>query len=308
MVNSQTDRSVSRNGSGNNGGQRSLMQSIRSFLGRKNEGPSLRESLEEVIEEHVIAEEDINPEERTMLMNVLSFGKLTAEDVMVPRADIVAVESTTSMQEVIRKFGEAAHSRMPIYRETLDDVIGMVHVKDILKYWSEAAQNGVEDMLKLQDVRRDVLFVAPSMPVADLLMQMRATRIHMALVVDEFGGIDGLATTEDVIEEIIGEIEDEHDSIDVPMIVEGGDGVLYVDARLPLEEFEERMGVAKMAEDREDEIDTVGGLLFTLAGRVPARGEIISHPLGLEFEVIDADPRRLKRLRVRRVPVMDPES
>lgn len=308
MVNSQTDRSVSRNGSGNNGGQRSLMQSIRSFLGRKNEGPSLRESLEEVIEEHVIAEEDINPEERTMLMNVLSFGKLTAEDVMVPRADIVAVESTTSMQEVIRKFGEAAHSRMPIYRETLDDVIGMVHVKDILKYWSEAAQNGVEDMLKLQDVRRDVLFVAPSMPVADLLMQMRATRIHMALVVDEFGGIDGLATTEDVIEEIIGEIEDEHDSIDVPMIVEGGDGVLYVDARLPLEEFEERMGVAKMAEDREDEIDTVGGLLFTLAGRVPARGEIISHPLGLEFEVIDADPRRLKRLRVRRVPVMDPAS
>lgn len=308
MVNSQTDRSVSRNGSGNNGGQRSLMQSIRSFLGRKNEGPSLRESLEEVIEEHVIAEEDINPEERTMLMNVLSFGKLTAEDVMVPRADIVAVESTTSMQEVIRKFGEAAHSRMPIYRETLDDVIGMVHVKDILKYWSEAAQNGVEDMLKLQDVRRDVLFVAPSMPVADLLMQMRATRIHMALVVDEFGGIDGLATTEDVIEEIIGEIEDEHDSIDVPMIVEGGDGVLYVDARLPLEEFEERMGVARMAEDREDEIDTVGGLLFTLAGRVPARGEIISHPLGLEFEVIDADPRRLKRLRVRRVPAMDPAS
>lgn len=308
MVNSQTDRSVSRNGSGNNGGQRSLMQSIRSFLGRKNEGPSLRESLEEVIEEHVIAEEDINPEERTMLMNVLSFGKLTAEDVMVPRADIVAVESTTSMQEVIRKFGEAAHSRMPIYRETLDDVIGMVHVKDILKYWSEAAQNGVEDMLKLQDVRRDVLFVAPSMPVADLLMQMRATRIHMALVVDEFGGIDGLATTEDVIEEIIGEIEDEHDSIDVPMIVEGGDGVLYVDARLPLEEFEERMGIARIAEDHQDEIDTVGGLLFTLAGRVPARGEIISHPLGLEFEVIDADPRRLKRLRVRRVPVMDPAS
>ncbi len=308
MVNSQTDRNVSRNGSGNNGGQRTLMQSIRSFLGRKNEGPSLRESLEEVIEEHVIAEEDINPEERTMLMNVLSFGKLTAEDVMVPRADIVAVESTTSMQEVIRKFGEAAHSRMPIYRETLDDVIGMVHVKDILKYWSEAAQNGVEDMLKLQDVRRDVLFVAPSMPVADLLMQMRATRIHMALVVDEFGGIDGLATTEDVIEEIIGEIEDEHDAIDVPMIVEGGDGVLYVDARLPLEEFEERMGVARMAEDREDEIDTVGGLLFTLAGRVPARGEIISHPLGLEFEVIDADPRRLKRLRVRRVPVMDAAS
>ncbi len=308
MVNSQTDRSVSRNGSGNNGGQRTLMQSIRSFLSRKNEGPSLRESLEEVIEEHVIAEEDINPEERTMLMNVLSFGKLTAEDVMVPRADIVAVESTTSMQEVIRKFGEAAHSRMPIYRETLDDVIGMVHVKDILKYWSEAAQNGVEDMLKLQDVRRDVLFVAPSMPVADLLMQMRATRIHMALVVDEFGGIDGLATTEDVIEEIIGEIEDEHDAIDVPMIVEGGDGVLYIDARLPLEEFEERMGVARIAEDREDEIDTVGGLLFTLAGRVPARGEVISHPLGLEFEVIDADPRRLKRLRVRRVPAMDASS
>lgn len=308
MVDSQANRNGSRNGSLGSAPQKSPMRWIWSLFGRRNEGPSLRESLEEVIEEHVIAEEDINPEERTMLMNVLSFGELTAEDVMVPRADIVAVESSMPMPEVIRKFGEASHSRMPIYRETLDDVIGMLHVKDILKSWSEAAENGVEDMLRIQDVRRDVLFVAPSMPVADLLMQMRATRIHMALVVDEFGGIDGLATTEDVIEEIIGEIEDEHDTDSVPMIVEGGDGVLYIDARLPLEEFEAKMGIENLAEDREDEIDTVGGLLFTLAGRVPARGEVITHPLGLEFEVIDADPRRLKRLRVRRLEGLNEAS
>lgn len=308
MVDSQANRNGSRNGSLGSSGQKSPMRRLKSLFGRKHEGPSLRESLEEVIEEHVIAEEDINPEERTMLMNVLSFGKLTAEDVMVPRADIVAVEESTLMPEVIRKFGEAAHSRMPVYRETLDDVIGMVHVKDILKSWSEAVEKGIEDMLKIQDVRRDVLFVAPSMPVADLLMQMRLTRIHMALVVDEFGGIDGLATTEDVIEEIIGEIEDEHDAADVPMIVEGGDGVLYLDARLPLSEFEEKIGIPRIGEGREDEIDTVGGLLFTLAGRVPARGEVITHPLGIEFEVIDADPRRLKRLRVRRIPKMDEVS
>jgi CBS domain containing-hemolysin-like protein len=198
----------------------------------------------------------------------------------------------------VRSFIDSEHSRLPIYRGTLDELLGFIHVKDILVYVAE------QRPVRLEQLVRKVLVVAPTMPVLDLLLQMRGGRVHMAMVVDEFGGIDGLVTIEDLIEEIIGEIEDEHDEAQptMPGIVERADGTVVVDARLPIETLEERFGFRLLPEDSEDEVDTVGGLAFALAGRIPSRGEVIAHPSGLELEVLDADPRRVKRLRLRRIP------
>jgi CBS domain containing-hemolysin-like protein len=184
---------------------------------------------------------------------------------------------------------------MPVYRETLDDVIGMVHIKDLLAVVAD------QRPFDLVSIVREVQIVAPSMPVLDLLLHMRQAHQHMALVVDEFGGIDGLVTIEDLVEEIVGEIEDEHDDAVQPRIMERPDGTLIADARLPLEDFEARVGPVLDDEDRE-EVDTLGGLVFSLAGRIPRRGETLVHPSGIEFEVVDADPRRIKRLRVRNLP------
>jgi CBS domain containing-hemolysin-like protein len=184
------------------------------------------------------------------------------------------------------------HTRLPVYRDNLDDVIGMVHIKDLLPYWGDGAE------FKLEPLIREVLFVPPSMRILDLLLQMRDTGVHMAIVVDEYGGTDGLATIEDLVEEIVGEIQDEHDKILPPQIVELPNGALEADARVEVEELERRLGIELLDAERREDVDTLGGLLFTLLDRVPARGEIVRHPAGVEFAVLEADPRRIKRLRI----------
>jgi magnesium and cobalt transporter len=225
-----------------------------------------------------------------------------AADIMVPRVDIIAFDIEQPFSELIKLLIENGHSRVPVYRETLDDVIGFVHVKDVL------APVANRRPAKLAAMLRKVLVVAPSLPVFDLLVQMRQSRTHIAMVVDEFGGIDGLVTIEDVIEEIVGEIEDEHDVDEPPTFIERPDGSIIADARLPIETFEEQHGTPLRHNGDHEEVETLGGLVFTLAGRVPRRGEVIPHPGGLEFEVLDADPRRIKRLRVRGLPALGSEG
>jgi magnesium and cobalt transporter len=261
------------------------------ILGARNGDVSVREAIEELIEDSPVADTAIETEERTLLANILSLRERTVDDVMVPRADIVAIDETATLKDLINLINRESHSRVPVYRETLDDAIGMVHIKDVL-----AAQNASRD-LDLRAIIRDVLFVSPSMQVLELLLEMRVKRIHMALVVDEFGGVDGLATIEDLVEEIVGEIEDEHDRDVEPAMFPRPDGSFDADARVALEVFENKIGPVLSGEERE-EIDTLGGLVFTLAGRVPIRGELVTHPSGIEFEILDADPRRVKRLRV----------
>jgi CBS domain containing-hemolysin-like protein len=273
--------------------RRALRNGLRRLgLLRDNEA-SVRETLGELIEETVAPE--IEPQERALLANILNLHGLAAEDVMVPRADIGAVEHNLTLDELFQAMSKQAHSRMPVYRESLDEVIGMVHIKDVLAWWGRPAE------FQIAKILRPVLFVAPSMHVLDLLLQMRATRHHLALVVDEFGGIDGLITIENLVEEIVGEIEGEHDLEVRPRLQTAPGGTLIADARLPVEELEERVGPMLPEEQRED-IDTLAGLVFALAGRIPARGEVIRHPSGIEFEVMDADPRRIKRLRIRNLP------
>ena len=188
------------------------------------------------------------------------------------------------------------HSRYPVYRGQLDDMVGMVHIKDVFAFVGRA------EAFKLEAILRKPMLVAPQIPVLDLLLQMRQARMHLALVVDEYGGIDGLVTIEDLVEEIVGDISDEHDEVPGSMVVERNDGSLDMDARLTVEEFEARMGPLLSEGERDGDIDTVGGLVFMLAGRVPARGEVIGHPSGIEFRVLDADARRIRRLRVRKAP------
>jgi magnesium and cobalt transporter len=272
---------------------RSLIRLIR----RQRNGDSLRETIDEMIEEPPADGPDsLGPHERVLIGNILKGHDRTAADVMVPRVDIVALDVETPFAEVVKYVIEQGHSRVPVYRETLDDVIGFVHVKDILSAVAERRE------AKLEPLLRKLLFVAPSLPILDLLVQMRQARTHIAMVVDEFGGIDGLVTIEDLIEEIVGEIEDEHDEAHGPSLVERADGTLVADARTPIELLEDRHGIALRPAGAQEEVDTLGGLVSTLAGRVPKRGEVIAHPSGIEFEVLDADPRRIKRLRVRSRP------
>jgi CBS domain containing-hemolysin-like protein len=257
----------------------------------------LRETIEGLIEHKGApdrSEAAIQHDELVLLQNVLELRNRTAGDVMVPRADIDAVEIATPLPELIRRMNRTAHTRMPVYRSTLDHVVGMVHLKDVMACWDHP------ESVKLSSLIRRLLFIAPSMPVLELLLQMRASRIHMALVVDEHGGTDGLTTIEDVVEEIVGEIEDEHDENAAPTLLERPDGYI-ADARVRLEDFEPKVGTFLRDEERED-VDTLGGLVFYLAGRVPARGEVIRHGSGIEFEVLDADPRRIRRLRVTHLP------
>jgi CBS domain containing-hemolysin-like protein len=272
---------------------RSLMRLIR----RPRNGESLRETIDEMIEEQPPEGSDsLGAHERVLIGNILKGHDRTAADVMVPRIDIVALDVETPFPEVVKCMIEQEHSRVPVYRETLDDVIGFIHVKDILPPVAERRET------KLAPILRKLLFVAPSVPILELLVQMRQARTHIAMVVDEFGGIDGLVTIEDLIEEIVGEIEDEHDEADRPTLIERADGTLIADARTPIEMLEERQGIQLRPDDDQEEVDTLGGLVSTLAGRVPKRGEVIAHPSGVEFEVLEADPRHIKRLRVRRLP------
>jgi CBS domain containing-hemolysin-like protein len=264
-------------------------------LTRPRNGDEDGDTLEEMLEERQEVAEPIDPQEKMLIGNILKLHELNTADVMVQRVDIVALDVDTPFPEAVKLFVEQGHSRMPVYRETLDDVLGFLHVKDILGPLVDGPP------VSLAKLVRKVLVVAPSMPLLDLLLQMRLSRIHMAMVVDEFGGIDGLVTIEDLIEEIVGEIEDEHDDAATPQLVQRQDGSVVADARTPIEEFEERFAV-RLRDEAEEDIDTLGGLVFMLAGRVPSRGETISHPDGISFEVLDADPRRVKRLRVRGLP------
>ena len=238
-----------------------------------------------------------------------SFLTLRVDDIMVPRADIVSIEVSATLQELLTQFRESAHSRMPVFHETLDEPVGMIHIKDVVNYLQPAIEGGqMFDLLERQiinDTKRPVLFVPPSMRVEALLARMQARRIHMAIVVDEYGGTDGLVTLEDVVETLVGNIEDEHDEDEIQLktLKDGWDA----DARISIDDFEAAAGQEFATPDEEDDVDTLGGLVFTLAGRVPLRGEILRHPSGFEFEVTDADPRRVKRLRIRK-RVVRPEA
>ncbi len=259
---------------------------------------SLRESLEEAIEEHLEDAPDFTQVERQMLANIMALGRLRVDDVMVPRADIVAVEIGATLPELVSAFNEASHSRLPVYRETLDEPIGMVHIKDMMRV-SFDADAAARAEFSLSSIRRNVLFVPHSMRVVDLLLKMRVTRIHMALVIDEYGGTDGLVTIEDLVEEVVGELRDEHDA-EPPRLTPRLDGGFDADARVEVSDLEKLVGLDLVPADLQDYADTLGGLVSALIGRVPQRGELITHPTGIEFEVVEADARSVKRLRVHR--------
>ena len=263
--------------------------------GRNGDG-SIRDTLEELIEEREESDQPINEDERLLLANIFELRDRTVHDVMVPRADIVAIEAETTLSDIIDVITGEGHSRLPVYGESLDDAMGFIHAKDVL------AWHGAEANFSPSRILRRVLFVAPSMQVLELLLEMRVKRAHMALVVDEYGGVDGLVTIEDLVEEIVGEIEDEHDQNDDPALTPAADGSLVADARVTIEHLEETVGPILDSDEEREDIDTLGGLVFSLAGRVPIRGELIRHSSGVEFEVLEADPRRIRRLRLRSLP------
>jgi CBS domain containing-hemolysin-like protein len=275
------------------GGSR-IWRGMRSLLFGDDGEQSLRDEIEEAIDE---AEEsrpvagDLTPPERQMLRNLLHFGEQTAGDICVTRGDIIAVASDVSFDDLVSAFAEAGHSRLPIYGDSLDEVVGMVHIKDVF----EAQVDPTRDR-SLKALMRVPLFVPESMGVIELLARMRAQRIHLGIVVDEFGGTEGLVTIEDVVEEIVGDIEDEHD-IDAPgMLTMLDEGLWEADARLELEELQEAVDARLTAED--DEVDTVGGLTFVLAGRILQPGESVEHPSGWRLESVEADSRKIKRVRL----------
>jgi len=254
---------------------------------------SLRETIEELIEDTDEDNPSIEVDERLLLGNVLNLRDRTAEDIMIPRVDIVAVPLTITKPELLATFTRCRHTRLPVYRNNLDNVIGMVEIKNVLD-WATTTKS-----LNIKSLVRDVIFISPTMRTLDLLFQMRGSGTKMAMVVDEFGGIDGLVTFSDLIEEIIGDIQDAHSDGSNPQLVERADGSILADARVTLEEISEKYGINLIVEGLEDEIDTLGGLVVAIAGRVPTRGELITHPVGFEIEVVDADPRRVKSLYLR---------
>ncbi|ADM08926.1 CBS domain protein [Parvularcula bermudensis HTCC2503] len=237
--------------------------------------------------------------DREMVERIVAFNQKRVDDVAIPRADIVAVDIETNLSDLLQTFSSANHSRLPVYRGDLDDPLGMIHIKDFIGL---LASNGLKDIEGeegrhvVQSILRKLLYVPPSMPVTELLLRMQASRVHMALVIDEFGGTDGLLTIEDLIELIVGDIRDEHDEGDTHAIHKIADYRWEADSRVPLEELEDVIGAAFALDDHD--ADTMGGLVFSLAGRVPLRGEVITHPNGAEFEIIDADHRRIRRVRI----------
>ncbi|MCX5513793.1 hypothetical protein C3941_13380 [Kaistia algarum] len=269
---------------------------------------SLRDNIEDALQAEG-AEAAFSEEERRMLRNILHLREVRVDDVMVPRADILALDVDMTVGEALKGFKESGHSRMPVYRESLDDVIGMIHIKDLMdrilskaltESGLELARVDLQVKLADADIVRRVLFVPPSMQAATMLSTMQANRVQMALVIDEYGGTDGLVSLEDVVEIVFGEIEDEHDEEEAPQIVREADGSYLADARADLDEFEATVGTRLDLGSEHDDVDTVGGLVFTLLGRIPLAGERVEIPGGLEFEILDSDPRRVKRLRIRR--------
>jgi CBS domain containing-hemolysin-like protein len=282
-----------------------LWRSLRLLITGHDHEPSLRESLEEAIDEHSddgAARDDLSPVERAMLKNMLHFGERQAGDICVPRADMVVFDVDDGFPALVAQFREAGHSRVPVFREDRDHIIGMAHIKDIYAHIAETFDDAVSSArfadLPVEPLLRPVLFVPASMRIIDLLARMRAGRTHMAIIVDEYGGTDGLVTIEDLVEEIVGDIEDEHDEDEDALLQAINDRLWEADARLPLEELEEELGLSFADDEIGDEVDTLGGMVFMLAGRVPALGETVDHPSGWRFEVIDGDPRKVKRLRL----------
>jgi CBS domain containing-hemolysin-like protein len=281
------------------------------------EEPDLRELIEDALARS--KSDTLSAQERSMLRRILRFGKLTVEDVMVPRADIIAVDDTVNIDELMRVFRQAEHSRMPVYHETLDDPRGMIHIRDLMSWITAEAEAGGDGGLDLGKVNlarsvaainitREILYVPGSMSVLDLLLKMQTTRLHLALVVDEYGGTDGLVSIEDLVEEVVGEIADEHDVEDEPLIKSDPRLGLVADGRTPIAELEKHLGLELASEEQEEDIDTLGGLVFSIAGRIPARGELVRHPSGVEFEVLEADPRRIKKLRIHLPPASETEQ
>jgi CBS domain containing-hemolysin-like protein len=286
--------------------------------------PTLRDTLEETLKGEDQTGTAFSAAEREMLLRLLQFGTLRVDDVMVPRADITAIEESAPLSELLELFDASGVSRIPIFHDTLDDPRGMVHIKDLMTYLTrggarasnpapegevlpdsekpriDLAKAELSTSISAAQLRRRVLYVPPSMPAVNLLLRMQTTRIHMALVVDEYGGTDGLVTIEDLVEQVVGEIEDEHDVDEAANIINDPKQGLLAQARTPIDELEQHLGVKLLKNGEEEDIDTLGGLVFTLVGRVPVRGEVIRHESGIEFEVLDADPRRVKRVRILR--------
>ena len=275
------------------GGSR-LWRGMRHLIFGEDSEPTLRAEIEEAIDE---AEEsrpvagDLSPAERQMLRNLLHFGEQTAGDICVTRGDIISVPASIGFDELVKAFAEAGHSRLPVYGESLDDVVGMIHIKDVFLASDDPSRDRA-----IPALMREPLFVPESMGVIELLARMRQQRTHLAIVVDEFGGTEGLVTIEDVVEEIVGDIEDEHDEAEAGMLTMVDDGLWEADARLELEELAQTVDPRLTWE--EDEVDTVGGLVFLLAGHIPAKGECVTHPSGWTFEALESDPRRVLRLRL----------
>jgi len=278
------------------------------------EEPDLRELIEDALARS--KSDTLSSQERSMLRRILRLGTLTIEDVMVPRADIIAVDDTISVADLMGVFRQAEHSRVPVYHETLDDPRGMVHIRDLMSWITSEAEACKEGSLNLGkvdlgrniasiNILREILYVPGSMSVLDLLLKMQTTRLHLALVVDEYGGTDGLVSIEDLVEEVVGDIADEHDVEDEPLIKSDPRLGLVADARTPISDLEKHLGLELASEEQEEEVDTLGGLVFAIAGRIPARGELVQHPGGIEFEVLDADPRRIKKLRIHLPPAAE---
>jgi CBS domain containing-hemolysin-like protein len=273
----------------------SLWRSLRILLFGDDSEATLRKEIEEAIESHegeAAAVGDLSPIERQMLRNLLHFGESNVADIAVPRSDIIAVPSTIAFDALVAAFAEAGHSRLPVYEDSLDHVVGMVHIKDVFTL----RVSGADPPADLSGILRTPLYVPESMGVLDLLARMRAERVHLAIVVDEFGGTEGLVTIEDVVEEIVGEIEDEHDEEMPGTLIPIGEGLWDADARAELEEVAEQVD-ARLAAAEED-VETLGGLVTLLAGHVPQPGEVVDHPSGWKLEVTDSDSRRVTRLRL----------
>lgn len=298
-----------------------LIARLRGFLKARN-GSSLRDDLTDALSENAFGDEAFSADERAMLKNILRFRELRVEDVMIPRADIEAVELETTLGELLAVFEQSGHSRMPVYGESLDDPRGMVHIRDVVAHITRLARkkprrnarsaakasskkkpeydlSNVDLSSNINDLNliRPVLFVPPSMLASDLMARMQAVRIQMALVIDEYGGSDGLVSLEDIVETVVGDIEDEHDDEEA-MIVKAGDGAFDVNAKAEIEEVAQMLGQAFRPGEHGEDVDTIGGLIFNALGRVPARGEVVQAVPGFEFRVLEADPRRIKRVRI----------
>ena len=272
-----------------------LKKIFNKYISKKNiTNGSLKESIETVLDSQGKGTDGISRQERLMLSNILKIDQIRSSDIMIPRADIGAVEVNDNFNKVLEVFIRESHSRVPIYEKNLDNIVGMIHIKDLVKY--QNSENNKSNFLS--SIKREILKIPPSMPALDLLLKMQITRLHMGVVIDEYGCTDGLITIEDVIEEITGEIEDEHDEKTLPMLIKTSSNTLEASARVEINELQKITNINFIADLENDDIDTLGGLIFSIAGRIPQRGEIIKHHSGTNFEIKDVDPMKIKSVKV----------